>query len=199
MHQIYEFPAFTAFIKQALVEESFYRYADPLANVIVNAAEEGGGFPWHFDTNNYTGTTVIQNSKAGGEFEYAPALRTPTDENYDEVETVLGEPARGSKRWISSRATYRSSRAAIRCTESPRCRATACGWSRSFPLSNTPTWSPRQNAAGSYTARFCRSIWNRRACAWMRWSTEVFRAKAVGGLTGGAAAHISRPHGATGE
>ena len=89
LRQIYEWPAFTAFIKQALGEENFYRYADPLADVIVNAAEEGGGFPWHFDTNNYTVTLAIQNSEAGGEFEYAPALRTPTDENYDEVEAVL--------------------------------------------------------------------------------------------------------------
>lgn len=91
LRQIYELPAFTGFIKQALGEENFHRYADPLADVIVNAAEEGGGFPWHFDTNNYTVTLAIQNAEEGGAFEYAPGLRTSTDENYEGVEAVLDE------------------------------------------------------------------------------------------------------------
>ena len=89
LRRIYELPAFTGFIQRALGEENFYRYADPLADVIVNTAEEGGGFPWHFDTNNYTVTLAIQNSDEGGAFEYAPGLRTPIDENYAGVEAVL--------------------------------------------------------------------------------------------------------------
>jgi hypothetical protein len=55
----------------------------------VNLAEEGNGFPWHFDTNNYTVTLAIQNAEQGGDFEYSPYLRTPTDENYPGVEQVL--------------------------------------------------------------------------------------------------------------
>jgi hypothetical protein len=51
--------------------------------------EEGGGFPWHFDTNNYTVTLAIQNGEGGGEFEYAPWLRDAADENYAGVEAVL--------------------------------------------------------------------------------------------------------------
>lgn len=67
----------------------FYPYADPLADVIVNLAEPGDGFPWHFDTNNYTVTLAIQNSESGGEFEYCPSLRSPIDENYPGVAEVL--------------------------------------------------------------------------------------------------------------
>lgn len=89
LRAIYEWPAFAPFIQQALGEARFYRYADPLADVIVNLAEEGGGFPWHFDTNNYTVTLAIQNAERGGDFEYSPYLRTPTDENYAGVERVL--------------------------------------------------------------------------------------------------------------
>ena len=91
---IYEWPAFAPFIQAALRETAFYRYADPLADVIVNLAEEGNGFPWHFDTNNYTVTLAIQNAERGGDFEYSPGLRTPTDENYAGVERVLdGDPS----------------------------------------------------------------------------------------------------------
>ena len=86
---MYEWPVFAPFIQEVLEEPSFYRYADPLADVVINLAEEGNGFPWHFDTNNYTVTLAIQNAEHGGEFEFSPNLRTPTDENYDGVGKVL--------------------------------------------------------------------------------------------------------------
>ena len=89
VRSIYEWPAFAPFVQEVLEEPSFHRYADPLADVIINVAEEGNGFPWHFDTNNYTVTLAIQNAESGGEFEYSPNLRTPTDENYDGVGRVL--------------------------------------------------------------------------------------------------------------
>ncbi len=93
LRSIYEWPPFAPFMQQALGETAFYRYADPLADVIINLAQEGNGFPWHFDTNNYTVTLAIQNAESGGDFEYSPHLRTATDENYAGVESVLdGDP-----------------------------------------------------------------------------------------------------------
>ena len=89
IRSLYEWPAFAPFIQEVLEEPSFYRYADPLADVVINLAEEGNGFPWHFDTNNYTVTLAIQNAEHGGEFEFSPNLRTSTDENYDGVGRVL--------------------------------------------------------------------------------------------------------------
>ncbi len=91
---IYEWPAFAPFVQAALGESRFYPYADPLADVIVNLAEAGGGFPWHFDTNNYTVTLAIQNAESGGDFQYSPHLRSATDENYAGVEAVLDEDQR---------------------------------------------------------------------------------------------------------
>ena len=89
LRAIYEWPPFAPFIQAALGEARFYPYADPLADVIVNLAEAGNGFPWHFDTNNYTVTLAIQNAQSGGDFEYSPGLRTPSDENYAGVQAVL--------------------------------------------------------------------------------------------------------------
>ncbi|MCP4328068.1 MAG: hypothetical protein GY791_06490 [Alphaproteobacteria bacterium] len=89
LRAIYEWPAFSAFVQDALEEPVFYRYADPLADVIVNVVEPGGGFPWHFDTNNFTVTLAIQNGEGGGLFEYCPNLRGPEDENYGGVAAVL--------------------------------------------------------------------------------------------------------------
>jgi hypothetical protein len=89
LRTIFEMPGFAPFVQAALGEARFFPYADPLADVIVNLAEAGNGFPWHFDTNNYTVTLAIQNAESGGDFEYSPNLRTPIDENYPGVEAVL--------------------------------------------------------------------------------------------------------------
>jgi hypothetical protein len=89
LRAIYEWPAFAPFIQAALEEERFHRYADPLADVIINVVESGGGFPWHFDTNNYTVTLAIQNGERGGLFEYCPHLRNTADENHEGVRAIL--------------------------------------------------------------------------------------------------------------
>ncbi|MEP0943601.1 MAG: hypothetical protein ABJH63_08115 [Rhizobiaceae bacterium] len=107
LRTLHDFPAFDPFIQACLQQEDFYRYADPLADVIINMAEEGEGFPWHFDTNNFTVTLAIQNADSGGAFEYAPNIRRGDGdgdgdsdggsddgagcdgENFDEVRRVL--------------------------------------------------------------------------------------------------------------
>ncbi|MDJ0946871.1 MAG: hypothetical protein QNJ30_25765 [Kiloniellales bacterium] len=97
LRAIYEWPPFPAFVQAALGETRFHRYADPLADVIINVVEAGEGFPWHFDTNNYTVTLAIQNGVEGGEFEYCANLRTPSDENYPGVREVLDGVSRRPK------------------------------------------------------------------------------------------------------
>lgn len=91
LRTIVDSDGFDEFIRECLQEpaDSFFRYADPLADVIVNAAWAGDGFPWHFDTNNFTVTLALQNAETGGAFEYAPMIRTSEDENFDEVIKVL--------------------------------------------------------------------------------------------------------------
>lgn len=91
LRAIYEYAPFQEFIRAALAAERFFRYADPLADVIINVVEEGEGFPWHFDTNNFTVTLAIQNGDSGGVFQYAPALRSAEDECFKAVADVLDD------------------------------------------------------------------------------------------------------------
>ncbi len=88
LRTVHDSEGFDDFIRDCLQETRFYRYEDPLADVIVNVAEEGNGFPWHFDTNNFTITIAIQNAEGGGAFEYAPRIREGS-ENFAEVARVL--------------------------------------------------------------------------------------------------------------
>lgn len=91
LRTVFDSDGFDTFIRECLQEpeDRFYRYADPLADVIVNAASEGNGFPWHFDTNNFTVTLALQNAESGGTFEYAPMVRDSSNENFDEVSRIL--------------------------------------------------------------------------------------------------------------
>ncbi|WP_299946638.1 hypothetical protein [uncultured Ruegeria sp.] len=97
LRRIYENDGFMPFIRDALNEpaDRFFRYDDPLADVIINVVEKGQGFPWHFDTNNYTVTLAIQNGEAGGAFEYVPHLRTGEDENFNGVSAILDGSMKG--------------------------------------------------------------------------------------------------------
>lgn len=88
LRRVHDFEGFDSFIQDCLQEQKFHRYADPLADVIINMANAGNGFPWHFDTNNFTVTLAIQNAEEGGEFEYAPGIREG-HENFPEVKRVL--------------------------------------------------------------------------------------------------------------
>lgn len=88
LRTVHDSEGFDGFIQECLQEPEFHRYADPLADVIVNVAQEGNGFPWHFDTNNFTVTIAIQNAEAGGAFEYVPHIRKG-GENFDEVARAL--------------------------------------------------------------------------------------------------------------
>ena len=90
LRRVHDHPGFDTFIRDCLgePEERFFRYADPLADVIVNVAEAGNGFPWHFDTNTFTVTLALQNAEGGGAFEYAPMIRRD-GEHFDQVARVL--------------------------------------------------------------------------------------------------------------
>jgi hypothetical protein len=90
LRQVQDHAGFDSFIQACLGEKDFYRYADPLADAIINMAGAGNGFPWHFDTNNFTVTLAVQNAEQGGAFEYAPNIRRD-GESFDEVSAVLQE------------------------------------------------------------------------------------------------------------
>lgn len=87
--RLYDSPFLTAFLSDAFGIDPLYKYADPLACMPFNTMRPGDAFPWHFDTNEFTVTFMIQPSDEGGIFEYAPGIRDPHDEHYDDVAAVM--------------------------------------------------------------------------------------------------------------
>ena len=87
--KLYHWPPLMEFLSACLGKDELFIYDDPVSNMIVNVQAPGQEFNWHFDTNEFTITMLLQPAEAGGEFQYAPGLRTPDDECNDAVNSVL--------------------------------------------------------------------------------------------------------------
>jgi hypothetical protein len=88
-HRLYYWEPLKQFLAECLGKRELFLYEDPISNMIVNVGRPGQQFNWHFDTNEFTITMLLQPAQSGGHFEYIPALRSATDECYDEVKRVL--------------------------------------------------------------------------------------------------------------
>jgi len=88
-HRLYYWEPLKQFLAECLGKEELYIYEDPVSNMIVNVAEPGEQFNWHFDTNEFTITMLLKPARSGGHFEYVSGLRRQDDECYDDVKKVL--------------------------------------------------------------------------------------------------------------
>ena len=89
IRRLYRHAGFQRFIADVVGEEAIHPYADPLAGLVINVLREGCQHPWHYDTNEFIVTMMTRQSHGGGRFEYAPGIRSPEGENFDEVERVI--------------------------------------------------------------------------------------------------------------
>jgi hypothetical protein len=89
VRELYESDELMTFVAGVLGQEKLYRYADPFGALNLAVMAEGDQLGWHFDMTDFVVSLALQPSQAGGEFENAQKLRTSTDENYDDVQSVL--------------------------------------------------------------------------------------------------------------
>jgi len=102
---IYESDVVTRFVADALEKDTLYQSADPLDGCNLTVYEEGDELGWHFDQSEFSVTLMIQRAERGGDFEYAPMIRTPDDERYDDVRSVLQGTRDGVKLLASEPGT----------------------------------------------------------------------------------------------
>ncbi len=88
LRAIYEWDPLLAFLTDAL-GFTVYRYDDPLGGLNLAVMRAGDELFWHFDQTDFVVSLAIQSSDAGGEFEYAPMIRTADDERYDDIAALL--------------------------------------------------------------------------------------------------------------
>jgi len=88
-HRLYYWEPLKRFLAECLGKQELFIYEDPVSNMIINVGKPGQQFNWHFDTNEFTITMLLQPAQSGGIFEYVPGLRSAQDECYAEVKGVL--------------------------------------------------------------------------------------------------------------
>ena len=89
LHFLYHTEELKNLVSNCLGIHPLFHWADPLAKNVYNCMDPGNCFPWHFDSNEFTLSILIQKAEEGCNFEYVPNLRKPNDENFDGVKKVL--------------------------------------------------------------------------------------------------------------
>ncbi len=86
---LFRAPEVARFIADCLEIGALYCYDDPLAGLTANICDPGQQFTWHFDTNDFAVTVLVQPGDEGGLFEYVPQIRSADDEGFDAIARVL--------------------------------------------------------------------------------------------------------------
>ena len=86
---LFEHPSLSRFLADCLGLEALYPYSDPLAGLTSNILDPGQQFTWHFDTNEFAVTILVDAAEQGGLFEYVPGIRSAEAECFDAVQDIL--------------------------------------------------------------------------------------------------------------
>ena len=89
MRTMFEHSDLARFLADCLEIEELHPYADPLAGLTANILDPDQQFTWHFDTNEFAVTVLVEEADEGGLFEYVPAIRSDGDEGFDHIQDVL--------------------------------------------------------------------------------------------------------------
>ncbi|MGI9317114.1 MAG: HalD/BesD family halogenase [bacterium] len=88
LSQLYHSPLMTEFLGRVL-QVPIYRNQDRYQSLNISVMEPGGCQQWHFDGGNMVTTLLLQAPERGGNFEYAPNIRSQQNENFEQVRSVL--------------------------------------------------------------------------------------------------------------
>ncbi|MGI9606048.1 MAG: HalD/BesD family halogenase [Acidimicrobiales bacterium] len=89
MRVLFEHSALARFLADCLEIPELHPYADPLAGLTANILDPGQQFTWHFDTNEFAVTVLVEEADEGGLFEYVPNIRTDGDEGFEAIQAIL--------------------------------------------------------------------------------------------------------------
>lgn len=79
----------TDLVADILGLDRLHRTADCLLSCTATSMTAGDEHGWHFDSNDFVVSLLLQAPDAGGVFEFAPYVRGETDQRYDDVDGVM--------------------------------------------------------------------------------------------------------------
>jgi hypothetical protein len=98
LRQLYESPAVDELVRRIVGCSELFHYACPMGAVNIAVMEEGDYLRWHFDQSEFVVSIHLQDSEAGGHYEYIRDLRSADEPNYAGVKAALQGDRQGVKR-----------------------------------------------------------------------------------------------------
>lgn len=98
LRQVYYWQPLTDFLRILCGYDSFFRSDCPHLALSAKIAGPGDTDGWHYDSNDVVFSLLLQAPEAGGQFEYAPFIRSETEENYADVTRLCQDPQRYARR-----------------------------------------------------------------------------------------------------
>ncbi len=98
LRQVFNYQPLTDFLGELCGYETFHRSECPHLALTAKIASGGDTDGWHFDSNDVVFSILLQSPESGGEFEYAPYIRSETQQNYGGVGAVFDDPQNNAQR-----------------------------------------------------------------------------------------------------
>lgn len=89
INTLYAWDDLTSFVRDVMQESELYPLSDDLMRCVTTIMGDGDQHGWHYDKNDFVVSLLLQKPDEGGEFEFAPYVRTDKDENEEEVARVF--------------------------------------------------------------------------------------------------------------
>ena len=98
LRAIYLWPKMTEFVRCVQMVDQLHLSQCPHLALTMKVAFEGDTDGWHYDPNDGVVTLLLQAPDEGGEFEYAPNIRSLADQNYEGVKRLFENPEKEGRR-----------------------------------------------------------------------------------------------------
>ena len=98
LRAIYLWPKMTEFVRRVQNVDQLHLSQCPHLALTMKVAFEGDTDGWHYDPNDGVVTLLLQAPDEGGEFEYAPNIRSLADQNYAGVKRLYENPEKEGRR-----------------------------------------------------------------------------------------------------
>jgi len=98
IRKLYLWSPLTEFVRRVFGASTLYRSQCPHLSLTMKVAGEGDTDGWHYDPNDGVVSLLLQKPDQGGQFEYAPYLRTKSDERWDDVAHLFANPEKLAQR-----------------------------------------------------------------------------------------------------
>ncbi len=106
LRAIYLWPELTEFVRRVRRVPTLHVSQCPHLALTMKAAFTGDTDGWHYDPNDGVVTLLLQAADVGGEFEYAPNIRTDDDQNYAGVKRLFRDPDAEGRRLSQAAGTF---------------------------------------------------------------------------------------------